>query len=191
MSDKASTKNVFMVNCHASIKGLFAGMIVFSSTVISIILYAVFRNKIGDDHHFTSLATTTTTAITSTILNYPAYPRTLRWRNRTGRSIPHQLIVASSLSQGSGHGPFSSIADSPKRLIYSIAIVEIVNRCLLILSLVATTWALMKIRKLQYRRTTTREFTKKSKFPRASLAFRFRRRADHRLAHRNVSLHHF
>ena len=55
MSDKASTKNVFMVNCHASIKGLFAGMIVFSCTVISIILYAVFRNKIGDDiilsHH--------------------------------------------------------------------------------------------------------------------------------------------
>ena len=57
MSDKASTKNVFMVNCHASIKGLFAGMIVFSGTVISIILYAVFRNKIADDSYGPSFAT--------------------------------------------------------------------------------------------------------------------------------------
>ncbi|CAF1511946.1 unnamed protein product, partial [Didymodactylos carnosus] len=51
MSDKASTKNVFMVNCHASIKGLFSGMIIFSCSVTSIILYAGFRNKSGIDSH--------------------------------------------------------------------------------------------------------------------------------------------
>jgi hypothetical protein len=154
-----------MVNCHASIKGLFTGMIVFASTVISIILYAVFRNKIGEDRHASPmLATTATTTIASVIMNYPPFTRTLRLRNRTGRSIPHQLIVGPSLVQlSSGHGPFATIADSPKRLLYSIAIVEIVNLCLLILSLMATTWALMKIRKLQYRRTTTRKETKRPK----------------------------
>ncbi|CAF0938201.1 unnamed protein product [Rotaria sordida] len=54
ISDKESTKNVFMVNCHASIKGLFVGMIVFSFTLISTLLYAMFRNKIGDTTHLTS-----------------------------------------------------------------------------------------------------------------------------------------
>ena len=118
-----------MVNCHASIKGLFAGMIIFSCTVISIILYAVFRNKIGDDMNFSSTVLHTTTVV---------------YRNR------------SSLTP-SAHGPFTSISKTPKKLLYSIAIVEIVNLCLLIISLFATIWALIKIRKLQYRRITTRK----------------------------------
>jgi hypothetical protein len=133
MSDKASSKNVFMVNCHASIKGLFAGMIVFSCTVISVILYAVFRNKIGDD------------------LNPPI---------KTTLIIPHATTISyrnRSSMISSGHGPFTSISKTPKKLLYSIAIVEIVNLCLLIISLFATIWALMKIRKLQYRRITTRK----------------------------------
>ncbi|UJR22573.1 hypothetical protein I4U23_025620 [Adineta vaga] len=123
MSDKASTKNVFMVNCHASIKGLFAGMIIFSCTTISIILYAVFRNKIGDD--------------ISPILTAMQIPETttaiIPYRNRS--------FVATS-----AHGPFTSISKTPKKLLYSIAIVEIVNLCLLIISLFATIWALIKIR---------------------------------------------
>jgi hypothetical protein len=157
MSDKASTKNVFMVNCHASIKGLFAGMVVFSCTVISIILYAVFRNKIGDETHAAAAAasfsfphqdsshhkvdsravlitTTTTTAVTLATQYYNAL-------------VPPPVAF----------GPFTSISKTPKKILYSIAIVEIVNLCLLIISLLATTWALVKIRKLQYRRTTTRK----------------------------------
>jgi hypothetical protein len=132
MSDKASTKNVFMVNCHASIKGLFAGMIIFSCTVISIILYGVFRNKIGDEIESTS--TPLTVPLTTTV----------SYRNRSSLTPP-------------GHGPFTSISKTPKKLLYSIAIVEIVNLCLLSISLLATIWALLKIRKLQYRRITTRE----------------------------------
>ncbi|CAF1605495.1 unnamed protein product, partial [Adineta ricciae] len=130
MSDKASTKNVFMVNCHASIKGLFAGMIIFSGTVISVILYAVFRNKIGDDINPVLPIIESTTAI-------------VPYRNR------------SSLTP-SAHGPFTSISKTPKKLLYSIAIIEIVNLCLIIISLIATIWALIKIRKLQYRRIATR-----------------------------------
>jgi hypothetical protein len=132
MSDKASTKNVFMVNCHASIKGLFAGMIIFSCTVISIILYAVIRNKIGDDIN-----------PISTVLILP-HTTTVSYRNRSSL-IP------------SAHGPFTSLSKTPKNVLYSIAIIEIVNLCLLIISLFATIWALMKIRKLQYRRITTRK----------------------------------
>jgi hypothetical protein len=139
MSDKASTKNVFMVNCHASIKGLFAGMIVFSCTVISIILYAVFRNKIGDDSHTDAFhhnrIHSRSAIITTTLTNRP------------------NVIMSPALPD---HSPFQSISKTPKKILYSIAIVEIVNLCLLTISLVATTWALIKIRKLQYRRTTTR-----------------------------------
>lgn len=131
MSDKASTKNVFMVNCHASIKGLFAGMIIFSCTVISVILYAVFRNKIGDDMYPLANIVPDTTAAT------------ISYRNRSS-------IVATTYS------PFTSISKTPRKLLYSIAIIEIVNLCLIIISLFATIWALMKIRKLQYRRITTR-----------------------------------
>ena len=133
MSDKASTKNVFMVNCHASIKGLFAGMVIFSCTVISVILYAVFRNKIGDDIQSVSRALT----IPQTT--------TIPYRNRS-----------TFAGTSSAHGPFTSISKTPKKILYSIAIIEIVNLCLLIISLLATVWALMKIRKLQYRQITTR-----------------------------------
>lgn len=120
-----------MVNCHASIKGLFAGMIVFSGTVISVILYAVFRNKIGDDINPVLHIIESTTAV-------------VPYRNR------------SSLTP-SAHGPFTSISKTPKKLLYSIAIIEIVNLCLIIISLIATIWALVKIRKLEYRRIATRK----------------------------------
>jgi hypothetical protein len=134
ISDRASTKNVFMVNCHASIKGLFAGMIVFSATVVSIILYAVFRNKIGEDTH--------------------------GLQNPSHASVhdPHGDLAIYLLKNVSstGYGPFTSISETPRKVVISIAIIEIVNLSLLLISLSATTWALMKIRKLQYRRTTTR-----------------------------------
>ncbi|CAF3436928.1 unnamed protein product [Rotaria socialis] len=148
MSDKASTKNVFMVNCHASIKGLFTGMIIFSCTVISIILYAVFRNKIGDDLiHATSFASHQEAVHHDRIHARAAAILTTTLSTRHHASAP---------SAPSIHGPFASISKTPKKIIYSIAIVEIVNLCLLLISLGATLWALMKIRKLQYKRTTTR-----------------------------------
>ncbi|CAF1329101.1 unnamed protein product [Rotaria magnacalcarata] len=130
-SDRASTKNVFMVNCHASIKGLFAGMVIFSCTVISIILYAIFQNNISDDIE-----------LISTSLNIPQ-TTTMSYRNRS-------LLITST------HSPFSSISKTPKKVLYSIAIVEIVNLCLLIISLFATIWTLIKIRKFEYKRITTR-----------------------------------
>jgi hypothetical protein len=105
-----------MVNCHASIKGLFGGMIVFSFTLISIILYAVFRNKIAE----------------------PVYSLV------DMNNLPTEI-----------HDP--SISKALKRIDYSIVILEIVNLCLLALSLSATMWSLIKIRKLNYRRTTTRK----------------------------------
>jgi hypothetical protein len=122
-----------MVNCHASIKGLFAGMIIFSCTAISIILYAVFRNKIGDD----IITNTTPSMITP-------HTTTISHRNRSSMLT-------------SAYGPFTSISKTPKKLLYSIAIVEVVNLCLLIISLFATIWALIKIRKLQYRKIATRK----------------------------------
>lgn len=115
-----------MVNCHASIKGLFVGMIIFSGTVISVILYAVFRNKIGGDSMDIPADLQTTTMV---------------YRNRSSTA----------------YGPFTSISKTPKKVLYSIAIIEVVNLCLLIISLLATIWALMKIRKLQYRSITTRK----------------------------------
>jgi hypothetical protein len=118
ISDKASTKNVFMLNCHASIKGLFAGMIVFSYTMISIILYAVLRHKTVDTNHLTSSLTHVNHTNTSRIL----------YRQKISYKID-----------------------------YSIAILELLNLFLLALSLFATIWSLIKIRKLNYRRTTTRE----------------------------------
>ncbi|CAF1249196.1 unnamed protein product [Adineta steineri] len=124
ISDKSSTKNVFMINCHASNKGLFGGMFVFSCTMISIILYAVFRNKIGDTHFMLS------------------DPATI------------EKYSLSSTTNTIGHDP--TIFKSSARIDYSIVILEIVNLCLLALSLCATIWSLIKIRKLNYRRTTTR-----------------------------------
>jgi hypothetical protein len=146
MSDKASTKNVFMVNCHASIKGLFAGMVVFSCTVISIILYAVFRNKIGDDDSHMDAFHQNRIHSRAVIITTTLVDR-------------HSLVIPPPSSVRS---PFHSISQTPKKILYSIAIVEIVNLCLLTISLLATTWALIKIRKLQYRRTTTRRKTIKS-----------------------------
>ncbi|UJR26504.1 hypothetical protein I4U23_007831 [Adineta vaga] len=145
MSDKASSKNVFMVNCHASIKGLFTGMIVFSCTVISIILYAVFRNKIGDDPHVSSSSLT------------------MRADNSQHHQIhPYAAMITSTLASRyhiptvTTLTPLKAVSETPKTILYSIAIIEIVNLFLLCISLVATTWALLKIRKLQYKRTTTR-----------------------------------
>ncbi|CAF4656332.1 unnamed protein product [Rotaria socialis] len=132
MSDKASTKNVFMVNCHASIKGFFAGMVIFSCTVISIILYAILQNNITDDIE-----------LISTSLNILQTPTTVSYRNRS-------LLITST------HSPFSLTSKTPKKVLYSIAIVEIVNLCLLIISLFGTTWTLIKIRKFEYKRITTR-----------------------------------
>jgi hypothetical protein len=123
-----------MVNCHASIKGLFGGMIVFSCTTISIILYAVFRNKTVDS-----------------VLTNSA---TISYRQHSLSSIIPAAITAT-------HNPFTSISNNPKRIDYSIALLEIVNLCLLALSLCATMWSLIKIRRLKYHRTTTRERQKR------------------------------
>lgn len=179
MSDKASTKNVFMVNCHASIKGLFAGMIVFSCTVISVILYAVLRNKIGDDVH--SLAS---------VNIHPDFSHPHRIHSReviltTTLISQHNLLLSSTSPNPI---PFRSTFKTPKKILYSIAIVEIVNLCLLIISLSATTLALMKIRKLQYRRTTTRRRRRIGPqiFIESAFPSRVRRCTDHCFVDRNV-----
>ncbi len=126
ISDKASTKNVFMLNCHASIKGLFGGMIVFSCTMISIILYVVFRHK-TDDKKSLSVEKTHN----HSYVNLTSPPK-----------ISHRQ---------------RSISNTQYRMHYSIAILEFLNLFLLALSLFATIWSLIKIRKLNYRQTTTRE----------------------------------
>ncbi|CAF0803754.1 unnamed protein product [Rotaria sordida] len=147
ISDKESTKNVFMVNCHASIKGLFVGMIVFSFTLISTLLYAMFRNKIGDTTHLTSSS--------SADMNH----NHLHSIPTSTEMILHQQHAMSAMipsETGVVHDPFTSVSKTPKTMDFNIAILEIVNLCLLISSLFATIWALIKIRKLQYRRTTTR-----------------------------------
>jgi hypothetical protein len=148
MSDKASTKNVFMVNCHASLKGLFGGMIIFSCTVISIIIYATFRHKIGETVHSTS------SLLIEMNQSHPhigfANTATISHRQHPMSSIVPAAAVAS-------HDPFTSISMDLKRIDYSIVILEILNLCLLTLSLCATMWSLIKIRKLDYHRTSTRE----------------------------------
>lgn len=123
-----------MVNCHASIRGLFGGMIVFSCTVTSIILYSVFRNRIGEDLH------------------------SLMALNNTVHHRVHSRDVLSNTTSINQYQSTTirSTNKTSKTTLYSIAIVEIVNLSLLIISLLATTTALIKIRKLQYRRTTTR-----------------------------------
>ena len=151
ISDKASTKNVFMVNCHASIKGLFVGMVIFSCTVISIILYALFRNKIGDDIH--TILSSSPHEVPGNGHHHPLHSRAATSMSNTSEHARHPPV---SQPPSPGSGPFTSLVNTPKKVLYSIAIVEIVNLCLLMTSLLATTWALMKIRKLQYRRTTTR-----------------------------------
>ncbi|CAF1080766.1 unnamed protein product [Adineta ricciae] len=113
ISDNASTKNVFMVNCHASTKGLFAGLIVFSCTMISIILYGVLRHKSDDSVHLTQT------------------------------SLAHTRFNAST----------ATISDPT---FYANAILETGNLCLLTLSLFATVWSLIRVRKLNYHRTKSR-----------------------------------
>lgn len=127
-----------MVNCHASIKGLFGGMIVFSCTVTSIILYSVFRNRIGDDFH------------SLTALNISTHQRV------HSRAVTIESILLNTTSIDHLSTPIRSTNKTSKTTLVSIAIVEIVNLSLLIISLLATTTALIKIRKFQYRRTTTR-----------------------------------
>ncbi len=114
-----------MVNCHASNKGLFVGMIVFSFTMISIIIYAAFHSKIGDTTHMTEM--------------YSTHSHTILSNTTTLLQQQH------------------SIPTDPERIDYSIVTLEIVNLCLLALSLCATMWSLVKIRKLNYRRATTGE----------------------------------
>jgi hypothetical protein len=120
ISDRASTKHVFLVNCNASIRGLFAGLIVFSCTIIAIILYGVLRNKNDDVIH---------SALSSLVDMH---------HNRS-HTIP------------------ASTATIFHHTLYGIIILEISNLCLLVLSLCATVWSLIKIRKLDYHRMTTRE----------------------------------
>ncbi|UJR11890.1 hypothetical protein I4U23_016068 [Adineta vaga] len=113
ISDNASTKNVFLVNCHASSKGLFAGLIVFSCTMLSIILYGVLRHKSDDSVHTTQ----------------------------------------PSLVHTHSNAHIATISDPT---FYANAILEIANLCLLTLSLCATVWSLIQVRKLNYHRTTSR-----------------------------------
>ncbi|CAF1342487.1 unnamed protein product, partial [Rotaria sordida] len=129
ISDKESTKNVFMVNCHASIKGLFVGMIVFSCTMISTILYGAFRHKTGDNIHVKP-----------------------SWLAETAHDHQHANLTSTAIISHQQH----SISKTSKTIDYSIAILEIWNLCLLALSLCTTIWSFIKIHKLNYRRTTTR-----------------------------------
>jgi len=107
--------------------------------MISIIIYAAFHNKIGDTTHMTDMYSTHSHSIlsnTTTLLQQK-------------HSIPAPITVT--------HVPFTSTPMDPHRIDYSIVTLEIVNLCLLALSLCATMWSLIKIRKLNYRRATTGE----------------------------------
>jgi hypothetical protein len=137
-----------MINCHASIKGLFGGMIVFSCTMISIILYAVFRNNISETVDLTP---------SSLIKINRDYLHTSLTNTATIAHRQHSMTSIIPAAMMDAHHPFTSISNALKRIDYSIVILEIVNLCLLALSLCATMWSLIKIRKLNYRRTTTRE----------------------------------
>ncbi|CAF1599151.1 unnamed protein product [Rotaria magnacalcarata] len=147
MSDKESTKNVFMVNCHASVKGLFTGMICFSCTLVATLLYAIFRNKIGDSLH--------TTSSSSPVIHHK-HSNVIPTRAETILHQPHEMSSIITDSMAAVYQPLTPISNTLKKIDYSIVILEIVNLCLLTLSLCATIWALIKIRKLNYRRTTTR-----------------------------------
>ncbi|CAF3544769.1 unnamed protein product [Rotaria socialis] len=147
MSDKESTKNVFMVNCHASVKGLFAGMICFSCTIVATLLYAIFRNKIGDSLH--------TMSPSSPVIHHK-HSNVTPTRTETILHRSHEMPSVLTDSMSAVYQPLAPIPNTLKKIDYSIAILEIVNLCLLTLSLCATIWALIKIRKLNYRRTTTR-----------------------------------
>ena len=137
-----------MVNCHASLKGLFGGLIAFSCTLISIILYVVFRHKVGETVHLTP--SPLVDLIRSHSFNNMIDEATASDRQHSSSStIPVTMITT--------HDSFASMSTALKRIDYSIVILEIVNLCLLALSLFATMWSLIKIRKFSYRRTTTRK----------------------------------
>ena len=144
-----------MINCHASIKGLFAGLIILSFTVISVILYAVFRNKIDGDLHFvSSLSTQQEDFRGNKVYSHAAtLTETLSSRHSLAGSV-RPLVHASAMLP----------ASTPNRILYSIGIIEVVNLLLLLISLLTTTWALIKVRKLQYQRTATRMIKRKFNF---------------------------
>jgi hypothetical protein len=161
-----------MVNCHASIKGLFGGMIVFSFTMISIIVYAVFRSKIGDTTHKTP----------SSALEKDQYHPFAIFTNTVTTSYPATKAVAA-------HGSLISISDTPLKMDYTILFLETVNLCLLTLSLCATMWSLIKIRNLNSRRTTTRETEKRKHiFQYIILLYRFRRCPHYYFIDRHLSI---
>jgi hypothetical protein len=103
--------------------------------MISIIIYAAFHSKIGDTTHMTE--------------THSAHSHTILSNTTTLLQQQHSITVT--------HVPFTSISTGPERIDYSIVTLEIVNLCLLALSLCATMWSLIKIRKLNYRRATTGE----------------------------------
>jgi hypothetical protein len=162
-----------MVNCDASIKGLFGGMIVFSCTIISIILYAVFRNKMNETVHLAPSS--------SLIETNHDHPHTSRTNTAAISHRQHSMSSIIPATMVAAHDPFTSTSNARERIEYSIAILEVVNLCLLALSLCATMWSLIKIRKLNYRRTTTRERQNRKKdiFQYVVLSNRFRRCSHH------------
>ncbi len=153
-----------MVNCHASNKGLFGGMIIFSCTMISIILYVVFRNQVDDKSHSTPFTLVETNhdyshnILTSTsIISHG--------QESISSTIPTESTVI--------HGPLTSRSKPSENIHFSIAILEIMDLCLLALSLFATIWSLIEIRKLNFRRSTTRK-KQKRKEKHLSISFSFK-----------------
>lgn len=148
-----------MVDCNASNKGLFVGMIFFACTLMSVILYAAIRNKMGDAHHRapSNSLIKMNHGQSSTILTNTSL-------------ISHQQHSLSSIgSSALVDDPVTALSISPNKVDYSIAILEIVNLCLLACSLFATIWSMKKIRHLNYRRLATRKETGKKKLKRKYL----------------------
>lgn len=130
-----------MVDCNASNKGLFVGMIFYACTLISVILYAAFRNRMGDTRHLTPYGR----------------PLTIFTNTSAQSHQQHSISSIKSAEIAVVHDPSTSLLEIPARIDYSIAILEIINLCLLAFSLFATIWSFIKIRKLDYRRMATRK----------------------------------
>ena len=123
-------------------------MIVFSSTLISIILYTVFRSK----------------GVESKPLN--SFPTLLDGQNYSHDTF-HVTMVISTIKEPMNSTIYlstniiaSSLADAWPIIIKQIngtIILDLANVSLLTLSLLTTIWSLIKIRKLNYRRTMTRK----------------------------------
>lgn len=110
-------------------------MIVFSSTLISIILYVVYRNKSSDHAHIEANGR----SHNDNHYSPASLNRTeMMLENHTDHSLASQSWTAEKLAPG-------------------IVILDIANLCLLALSLFATLWSLIKIRTLNYRRSMTRK----------------------------------